>query len=144
MLNRIVIMGRMVKTPELRKTTSGLSVVSFTVAVDREYAKEGSEKKCDFIDCVAWRSTAEFVSKYFVKGKPILVEGRLQSRDWETREGDKRRSWEIQVESCYFCGGEKTTTKKADVSAGDFEEIPGDLDDGNPFVDDDDDGELPF
>ena len=107
MLNHIVIMGRLTRDPELRKTNSGTSVASFTVAVDRDRAPEGQEKETDFIDCVAWRGTAEFVEKYFKKGRMIVVSGRLQLRDWTDKEGNKRRSAEIVADSCYFGDSKK-------------------------------------
>ena len=92
----------MVKDPELRRTDSGISVASFTVAVDRDRAPEGQEKETDFIDCVAWRGTADFVSKYFSKGNMIVVSGRLQIRNWTDKEGGKRRSAEIVADNVYF------------------------------------------
>ncbi|MBQ3380157.1 MAG: single-stranded DNA-binding protein, partial [Oscillospiraceae bacterium] len=92
MLNHIVIMGRLTRDPELRYTQSQTPVVSFSVAVDRDFGgRDGGEKQTDFIDCVAWRSTAEFVSKYFRKGSMVVVSGRLQIRDWQDRDGNKRR-----------------------------------------------------
>lgn len=103
MLNHIVIMGRLTRDPELRYTQQQTPVASFTVAVDRDYAnKQTGERETDFIDCVAWRSTGEFVSKYFAKGSMIVVSGRLQLRDWTDRDGNKRRSAEILVDSAYF------------------------------------------
>ena len=103
MLNHIVIMGRLTRDPELRRTGSGVAVASFTVAVDREFGgKDGAEKETDFIDCVAWRATGEFVSKYFRKGSMIVVSGRLQIRQWTDKEGNKRRSAEVVADSCYF------------------------------------------
>lgn len=102
MLNHIVIMGRLVRDPELRTTQSGINVASFTVAVDRDYSGQGQEKQTDFIDCVAWRGTGEFVSKYFSKGRMIVVSGRLQSRKWQDNQGNNRTSWEINADSCYF------------------------------------------
>ena len=103
MLNHIVIMGRLTRDPELRHTQSGTAVASFTVAVDRDFKdKETGERKTDFIDCVAWRSTGEFVSKYFAKGRMAVVEGRLQIRDWTDKEGGKRRSAEIIADNIYF------------------------------------------
>lgn len=108
MLNHIVIMGRMVRDPELRTTQGGTNVCSFTLACDRDFkAKDSGEKETDFIDCVAWRSTAEFVSKYFTKGRMMAVEGRLQLRDWVDKEKNKRRSAEIQVSSAYFADSKK-------------------------------------
>jgi len=100
-LNHIVVMGRLVKDPELKTTQSCVSVCSFTLAVDRDY-KNGDEKVADFIDCVAWRGTAEFLSKYFSKGRVAVVSGSLQSRKWEDKEGNKRTSWEILVQNLYF------------------------------------------
>ena len=103
MLNHIVIMGRLVRDPELRRTGSGIAVASFRVAVDRDFApKDGGERKADFIDCVAWRQTGEFISKYFAKGRMIVVEGRLEMRDWTDKEGNKRTSAEIVVANAYF------------------------------------------
>ena len=103
MLNHIVIMGRLVRDPELRRTGSGIAVASFRVAVDRDFApKDGGERKADFIDCVAWRQTGEFISKYFTKGRMIVVEGRLEMRDWTDKEGNKRTSAEIVVANAYF------------------------------------------
>ena len=103
MLNHIVIMGRLTRDPELRYTQSQTPVASFRVAVDRDYApKDGGERQTDFIDCVAWRSTAEFVSKYFQKGSMAVVSGRLQIRDWTDRDGNKRRSAEIVADNVYF------------------------------------------
>ena len=103
MLNHIVVMGRLTRDPELRRTGSGIAVASFTVAVDRDFApKDGGERGCDFIDCVAWRQTGEFVSKYFTKGRMAVVSGRLQIRDWNDKEGNKRRSAEIVADNVYF------------------------------------------
>lgn len=102
MLNHITIMGRLTKDPELRRTGSGVAVASFRVAVDRDYAQNGQERKTDFIDCVAWRQAGEFVAKYFKKGSMILVEGRLEMRTWEDREGIRHTSAEINVENAYF------------------------------------------
>ena len=103
MLNHIVIMGRLVRDPELRRTGSGVAVASFRVAVDRDFApKDGGERKADFIDCVAWRQTGEFISKYFTKGRMIIVDGRLEMRDWTDKEGNKRTSAEIVVANAYF------------------------------------------
>ena len=103
MLNHITIMGRLTRDPELRYTQSQTPVASFTLAVDRDFGgRDGGEKQTDFIDCVAWRSTAEFVSKYFAKGSMAVVSGRLQIRDWTDREGGKRRSAEVVVDNMYF------------------------------------------
>ena len=102
MLNHIVLMGRLTRDPELRRTGSGIAVASFTLAVDRDYAAQGAERETDFVDIVAWRSTAEFVSKYFTKGRMAVVEGRLQIRDWTDRDGGKRRSAEVIADNVYF------------------------------------------
>ncbi len=103
MLNHITIMGRLTRDPELRRTGSGVAVTSFTVACDRDYsAKDAEKRETDFIDCVAWRQTGEFVSKYFAKGNMIVVSGRLQIREWTDKEGNKRRTAEILVDNAYF------------------------------------------
>ena len=103
MLNHITLMGRLVRDPELRRTGSGVAVASFRIAVDRDYSpKDGGERKADFIDCVAWRQTGEFISKYFTKGRMIVVDGRLEMRDWTDKEGNKRISAEVIVENAYF------------------------------------------
>lgn len=104
MLNRIILMGRLTADPELKSTSSGTEVCSFTIAVDRDYQRAGEEKQTDFIDVVAWRSTAEFVSRYFTKGRMIVVQGSLQSRRWQDRDGNKRVSWEVQADRIYFAG----------------------------------------
>lgn len=143
MLNHITIMGRLVRDPELRSTQSGTSVASFTVAVDRDYQPGGSEKQTDFIECVAWKGTGEFVSKYFRKGSMIVVAGRLQSRKWQDRDGNNRISWEVVADSVYFGESRKDGPNAAqatyqqnygnpNVSAAGFTEL------------DDSDGELPF
>lgn len=132
MLNRIIVMGRMTRDPELRRTNSGTAVASFTVAVDRDFKSQSGEKETDFIDVVAWRNTAEFVSKYFSKGRMAVVEGRLQIRDWTDKDGNKRRTAEIVADSVYF-GDSKRDGGDAAQSApqGGFSEV-------------EDDGDLPF
>ena len=102
MLNQITIMGRLTRDPELRRTGSGIAVASFSLAVDRDYADDSGERSTDFIDCVAWRSTAEFVSKYFSKGRMAVVNGRLQIRTWKDRDGNNRRAAEVLADSVYF------------------------------------------
>lgn len=102
MLNHIVLMGRLTRDPELRRTGSGIAVASFTLAVDRDFAAQGAEKETDFVDIVAWRGTAEFVSKYFTKGRMAVVSGRLQIRNWQDKEGNKRRSAEVVADNVYF------------------------------------------
>ena len=108
MLNVVILMGRMTRDPELRRTNSGKPVASFTVAVDRDYAPEGQEKETDFIDCVAWNGTGEFVDKYFKKGSMIVVSGRLQLRNWTDKDGNKRRSAEILASNVYFGDSKKS------------------------------------
>ena len=102
MLNKIILMGRLTRDPELRRTGSGTAVTSFSLAVDRDFKSQSGEKETDFIDVVAWRSTAEFVAKYFTKGRMAVVEGRLQIRDWKDREGNNRRSAEVIADNVYF------------------------------------------
>ncbi len=149
MLNHITIMGRLTRDPELRYTQSQTPVASFTLAVDRDFGgRDGGEKQTDFIDCVAWRQTAEFVNKYFAKGSMAVVSGRLQIRDWTDREGGKRRSAEVVVDNMYFgeskrrdSGEMRSETRPAynsyesvspSMGASAFSELG------------DDDGELPF
>lgn len=133
MLNQTVLQGRLVKDPELRYTQSGIPVASFRIAVDRDYAKKGEEKKTDFLDLSAWRSTGEFVKKYFRKGDMIVVTGSIQTRKYEDRDGNKRTAWEIKVDSVHFCGG-----KKSSGEAQKPEQLQELEDDGSPFEDADD------
>lgn len=109
MLNHIVIMGRLTMEPELRRTNSGKAVASFTVAVDRDFS-QGDQKETDFIKCVAWQKTGEFVSKYFQKGSMIVVSGRLQIRGWTDKDGNKRRTAEVVADSVYFGESRKQET----------------------------------
>ena len=109
MLNCAVIMGRLVADPELRTTTSGISVISFRVAVDRSFVRQGEERQADFIDVVAWRQTAEFVSRYFRKGSMIAVQGSIQTRNYEDRNGNKRTAVEIVADNVSFCGSKAET-----------------------------------
>ena len=103
MLNHITLMGRLTRDPELRRTGSGIAVASFSLAVDRDFApKDGGDRECDFIDCVAWRQTGEFVSKYFTKGRMAVVSGRLQIRSWTDKDGNKRRTAEVVADNVYF------------------------------------------
>ena len=103
MLNHIVIMGRLTRDPELRRTGSGIAVTSFSLAVDRDFGgRDGGERETDFIDCVAWRHTGEFVSKYFTKGRMAVVSGRLQIRSWTDKDGNKRRTAEVVADNVYF------------------------------------------
>lgn len=127
MLNTITIMGRMTRDPELRRTESGIAVASFTLACERDYAPQGGEKETDFINVVCWRSTAEFVDKYFSKGRMAVVSGRLQIRDWAGKEGNKRRSAEILADCVYF--GDAKRDGDAQDSKSDFTEISNDEED---------------
>ena len=152
MLNHITIMGRLTRDPELRYTQSQTPVASFSLAVDRDFgSRDGGEKQTDFIDCVAWRSTAEFVSKYFQKGSMAVVSGRLQIRDWTDREGGKRRSAEVVVDNIYF--GESRRRDSSEGSSYDSRSSYSSYEaprspspaPSSPFSDlDDGDGELPF
>ena len=103
MLNKIVVMGRLVRDPSLKETQSGAKVTSFTIACERDF-QQGEEKQTDFISCVAWRQTAEFVNSYFHKGNLILVQGSLQSRKWQDKDGKNRTEWEVIADRCYFTG----------------------------------------
>lgn len=120
MLNHSILMGRLTRDPELRRTGSGIAVASFRVAVDRDYASPGGERKTDFFDCIAWRQVGEFVAKYFRKGSMIVVEGRLEPRTWEDREGARHTSVELNAENVYF--GER---KKPEGVAGEPPEPAG-------------------
>ena len=134
MLNKIFIMGRLTRDPELRRTQSGTPVTSFSLAVDRDYKTQSGEKETDFIDVVAWRATAEFVAKYFTKGRMAVVEGRLQLRDWTDKDGNKRRTAEIVADSVYFGDSKRDGGDNPDYApapSGGFSEI-------------EDDGNLPF
>lgn len=150
MLNHIVLMGRLVRDPELRQTQSGVSVVSFRIAVDRDFQnRDSGEKQADFIDIVAWRSTAEFVSKYFTKGRMAVVSGRLQVREWTDREGGKRYSTEVVADNVYFgdsknsagTGGQPSGGRTGGSSYGGGYDAPP-IQPG--FDEVDDDGDLPF
>lgn len=132
-MNLIIIKGRLVRDPELRTTPNGKSVCSITVAVDRRFS-EGS----DFIDCVAWGKTADTIQKYFAKGREILVQGRMESREWNDKQGNKRRSWELQVDHFEFCGPKSAGEKLSKAS----ESLPPVT--GNGFEEFDDDDDLLF
>ena len=119
MLNHIVVMGRLTRDPELRRTGSGIAVTSFSVAVDRDFGpKDGGERETDFIDCVAWRSTGEFVSKYFTKGSMAVVSGRLQIRSWTDKDGNKRRTAEIVADNVYFGDSKRSSDQQHSGSYG--------------------------
>ena len=141
MLNHITIMGRLTRDPELRRTGSGTAVTSFTIACDRDFSGQDGEKEADFIDCVAWRSTAEFVSKYFAKGRMAVVSGRLQLRGWTDKDGNKRKTAEVVADNVYFgdskseSNGNRTPTSYAPPAScpvSDYEQIT------------DEDAQLPF
>lgn len=145
MLNHIVIMGRITKDIELRRTGSGVAVASFTLAVDRDFAdKQSGEKETDFIDCVAWRQTGEFVSKYFSKGRMAVVSGRLQIRSWTDKDGNKRKTAEIVADNVYF--GDSKKESADDGYTGFIKNTPTvpDAPAGNFSLLDGDDSELPF
>lgn len=139
-LNRINVMGRLTRDPELRRTQNGTAVTSFTLAVDRDFKNADGTKDTDFIDVVAWRNTAEFVSKYFSKGRMAVVEGRLQLRDWTDKDGNKRRSVEIIANSVYFADS-KPQEGPASYSPASYSPAS-----SSPveFSDVEDDGDLPF
>lgn len=113
MLNSITIHGRLVRDPELRTTQSGVSVCSFTVAVDRSYARQGEEKQTDFFDVNVWRGLADMVGKYFTKGREIVVHGSMQSRKYQDRNGNNRVAWELQGDSVDFCGSKNDSTQSS-------------------------------
>lgn len=131
-LNRITIMGRLTRDPELRRTQSGAPVTSFTMAVDRDFKSQSGDKETDFIDVVAWRNTAEFAAKYFTKGRMAIASGRLQIRDWQDNNGNKRRSAEVIADSIYFGDSKPQDAQPAvhavNVNASDFDEIEDDPD----------------
>lgn len=130
MINSIILMGRLTATPELKTTNSGLSVTSFTVAVDRAYQSNG-ERQTDFINCVAWRNTAEFITKYFTKGQMIAVQGSLQSRNYEDKNGNKRTAFDVVVDRSSFCGSKKDEPINNNIDTSEFDEIS--ADDDLPF-----------
>lgn len=131
MLNKVIVMGRLVRDPELRRTNSGTAVASFTIACDRDFNSDGGEREADFIECVAWRNTAEFVSKYFAKGRMAVVSGRLQTRNWTDKEGNKRKATEIVAERVYFGDSKREELQSYAAPQESFAELP-------------DDGEIPF
>lgn len=127
MVNNVIIQGRLVRDPELRQTPSGVSVTNFSIACERDY-KNGDERVSDFVDCVAWRGTADFIQRNFNKGRMIIVVGKLQSRKWVDNDGHNRTNWEVQVESVYFSDSKKgeTEQKGADLNGlfGDDPDLP--------------------
>ena len=139
MLNKIILMGRLTRDPELRRTNSGTPVASFTIAVDRDFKSQDGEKETDFIDIVVWRNTAEFVSKYFTKGRMAVVEGRLQIRDWTDKDGGKRKAAEVIADNVYFGDSKKESGASQQDN---FTSLASRMSHG--FVDDADNGDLPF
>lgn len=141
MLNKAILMGRFTRDPELRSTPQGVSTCSFTLAVDRNFVRQGEERKADFINCVAWRQTAEFISKYFAKGNLVAVEGSIQSRTWDDAEGKKHYVTEVLVNQAYFAEGKRDSqgaSAQVDGFAPDFGSLPDPI---SPMGTDDD---LPF
>lgn len=140
MLNQINIMGRLVRDPELRYTQSRIQVATFTLAVERDFKGDGGNRAVDYIDCVAWRQTADFVHKYFAKGRMAIVQGRLESHKWVDNDGANRVSWQVVAEQMYF-GDSK---RPADLSEGNAPEKGLPAPSKQPLYDIQDDGELPF
>ena len=142
MLNKIIIMGRLTRDPELRRTGSGTAVTSFSLACDRDFKSQSGEKETDFIEVVAWKNTAEFVSKYFSKGRMAVVEGRLQIRDWTDKAGNKRTTAEVVADNVYFADSKRSESN--DNQRENFNALSGRLsDDFVPALNDDTSG-LPF
>ena len=141
MLNKIIIMGRLTRDPELRRTGSGTAVTSFTLACDRDFKSQSGEKETDFIEVVAWKNTAEFVSKYFSKGRMAVVDGRLQIRDWTDKAGNKRTTAEVVADSVYFADSKRSESNENQKE--NFNALSGRLsDDFVPISEED--GEIPF
>lgn len=133
MLNNVIIMGRLTRDPELRRTQGGTAVTSFTMAVDRDFKSQSGEKETDFIDVVAWRNTGEFAAKYLAKGRMAAVEGRIQVRDWQDKDGNRRKSVEVVADNVYFADSKRDSKPQETTSSNEpeFDEI-------------EDDGDLPF
>lgn len=141
MLNHIALMGRFTRDPELRRTGSGTAVASFALAVDRDFKTDGGERECDFIDCIAWKGTAEMISRYFSKGRMAVVTGRLQVRSWTDKDGNKRRSTEVIVDNIYFADSKKEGSQ----TGGSFTAPTGYSSSGEDYQQiDEDDEQLPF
>ena len=121
MLNKVILMGRLTRDPELRSTPQGVSSCSFSLAVDRNFVKQGEERKADFINCVAWRQTAEFISKYFKKGNMVALEGSIQTRSWDDNEGKKRYATDVVVSQVYFA---ESKSESATVPIMPIPEVP--------------------
>lgn len=131
MLNNVVIMGRLTRDPELRRTQGGTAVTSFTMAVDRDFKSQSGEKETDFIDVVAWRNTGEFAAKYLAKGRMAAVEGRIQVRDWQDKDGNRRKSVEVVADNVYFADSKRDSKPQESRDDQEFDEI-------------EDDGDFPF
>ena len=150
MLNRSVIMGRLARDPELRRTQSGIAVTSFRIACDRDFKSQNGEKGTDWIDVVAWRQTAEFVSKYFTKGRLAIVEGRLQSRDWTDKDGNKRTAIEVVADNVYFGDSKRDGADRGDSYGAPSYSAPSGgysapIGGASAFAEiDEEDGDLPF
>ena len=141
MLNKIIIMGRLTRDPELRRTGSGTAVTSFSLACDRDFKSQSGDKETDFIEVVAWKNTAEFVSKYFSKGRMALVDGRLQIRDWTDKAGNKRTTVEVVADNVYFADSKRSESN--DNQKENFNALSGRVsDDFAPISEED--GEIPF
>ena len=133
MLNKAIVMGRLTRDPELRRTQSGTAVTSFTLAVDRDFKSQSGEKETDFIDVVAWRNTGEFAAKYLAKGRMAAVEGRIQVRDWQDKDGNRRKAVEVVADNVYFADSKRDSKPQEPhaITEPEFDEI-------------EDDGDLPF
>ena len=142
MLNKIIIMGRFTRDPELRRTGSGTAVTSFSLACDRDFKSQSGDKDTDFIEVVAWKNTAEFVSKYFIKGRMALVDGRLQIRDWTDKDGGKRRSAEVVADNVYFADSKRSESN--DNQKENFNALSGRVSDDFVPALNDDTSEFPF
>ena len=141
MLNKVALMGRLAKDPELRRTGSGTAVTSFSLACDRDFKSQSGDKETDFIEVVAWKNTAEFVSKYFSKGRMAVVDGRLQIRDWTDKAGNKRTTAEVVAENVYFADSNRSESN--DNQKENFNALSGRLsDDFVPISEEG--GEIPF
>ena len=141
MLNKIIIMGRLTRDPELRRTGSGTAVTSFSLACDRDFKSQSGDKETDFIEVVAWKNIAEFVSKYFSKGRMAVVEGRLQIRDWTDKAGNKRTTAEVVADNVYFADSKRSESN--DNQKENFNALSGRLsDDFVPISEEG--GEIPF
>ncbi|MBQ3023581.1 MAG: single-stranded DNA-binding protein [Clostridia bacterium] len=141
MLNKVILMGRFTRDPELRSTPQGISTCSFSIAVDRNFVRQGEERKADFINCVAWRQTAEFISKYFRKGSMVALEGSIQTRTWDDQDGKKRYATDVVVSQVYFAESKRDSQPAGEESfsqVSDFGTLPEPI---SPMGTDDD---LPF